>query len=162
MESVMARDQDYPIIRFLAGAFYVLATAALLAGVGTGTFLWLRAEAIKDGIAPPGPLAETLRGYTSSEICLAAVIAVAGGVLCFLLLGSVGQLLAMQRDRAIHSAQQVQLLEDILELNEQSSGSLRNLRVELCDRCGRLASLHKTDDDQWVCRDCRREMRTAS
>jgi hypothetical protein len=76
----------------------------------------------------------------------------------FLVFGSFGQLLAMQRDRSICASVQVILLEDILELNEEAA---HGTRVELCEGCGRLGSLHRIESGQWICRDCRRQLRSA-
>ena len=157
----MAGKRDYPIIRFLVGVSYAMAVLSLVGGLFCAAYLWLRAEALRDGVVFGGPLADALNSYDSSELCLGAA-AVAGGGLCgFLLLGAVGQVLAMQRDRAIHAWAQVRLLEDILELNEEAARAAHPTRVELCEGCGRLGSLHQIESGQWVCRECRRELRSA-
>lgn len=155
------RKRDYPIIRFLIGSFYVLAVASLLGGLLSAGYLWIRAEAIRDGYIFGGPLADALNPYSSSELCLAAAAAAGGGLVAFLVFGAVGQMLAMQRDRSIASAIQVRLLEDILELNEEAAATTEKKRVELCEGCGRLASLHRIESGQWVCRECRRQLRSA-
>jgi hypothetical protein len=68
----------------------------------------------------------------------------------------------MQRDQAIGASLQVQLLEDILELNEEAarSSQVHSSRVELCEGCGRLGSLQQIESGQWICRDCRRQLRS--
>jgi hypothetical protein len=154
----MARKRDYPIIRFLIGSFYGLALLVLLGGLASAAYLWVRAEALKDGVILGGPLATALNAYNSAELCLGAAMTAGGALVAFLLLGAAGQILAMQRDRALAANLQVQLLEDILELNEEAS---RGSRVELCEGCGRLGSLHRIDSGQWVCRDCRTQLRSA-
>jgi hypothetical protein len=155
------RRRDYPIIRFLIGAFYVVAVALLLAGGSGGAYLWVRAEALRDGIIMGGPLAGALTRYDSGDLCLGAAFVACGGFIGFLLVGALAQFLAMERDRAISACLQVQLLEDILELNEEAAVSTHGPRVELCEGCGRLGSLHRIDSGQWVCRDCRRQLRSA-
>lgn len=157
----MNRPRDYPIIRFLIGSLYAIAIAMLLGGLVSGGYLWLHAEALRDGILPRGPLASALNAYDSGQLCLGAAGAIAAGFIGFLLLGAVGQILAIVRDQAINASLQVQLLEDILELNEDVAASARDTRVELCEGCGRLGSLHRIDSGQWVCRDCRRQLRSA-
>jgi len=157
----MVRKRDYPIIRFLVGSFYALAGVMLVGGSVLAGYLWLRAEALRDGVIFGGPLSDALSAYNSSELCLGAAAMAVGGLVGFLLFGAIGQVLAMQRDRAIHASLQVQLLEDILELNEEASRSAHPTRVELCDGCGRLGSLHQIDSGQWVCRECRRQLRSA-
>jgi len=155
----MTRKRSYPIIRFLIRSFYGLAILMLLAGVGMGVYAWLLAEALRDGVILGGPLSEMLHRYTSSELYLLAGSAAAVGLVGFLLFGAVGQILAMNRDRAIDSALQVLLLEDILELNEEAAKSSHRGRVDLCEGCGRLAALQVIESGQWVCRECRRQMR---
>ena len=157
----MTRRRDYPIIRFLVGAFYGLAVLLLLGGLVSAAYLWLRAEALRDGVIFGGPLSDALNAYNSSELCLGAAAMAGGGLVSFLLFGALGQVLAMQRDRTIHASLQVQLLEDILELNEEAARSANPIRVELCEGCGRLGSLHRIDSGQWVCRECRRQLRSA-
>lgn len=157
----MARKSDYPIIRFLIGSFYGLAFVMLAGGLVSGAYLWLRAEALRDGLIPGGPLAGALSAYDSGQLCLGAAAVIGGGLVSFLVFGAFGQILAMQRDRAISSGLQVQLLEDILELNEEVATRPDGARVELCEGCGRLGSLHRIESGQWVCRDCRRQLRSA-
>ena len=154
-----ARSRDYPIIRLLIGALYGMAVLLLAAGVSTGAFLWLRAESISHGVVPRGPLAATLNMLTTDQLYLTAAVAAGGGVVVCVLLAALGQILAMQRDRAINGVLQAQLLEDILELNEQVAST--ESKVELCEGCGRLACLQKIESGQWVCRECRRQLRTA-
>lgn len=158
----MARRYDYPIIRFLIGAFYLLAAVALVGGLGAGLYLWIRAEALRDGILLAGPLSGTLAGYDSTQLYLGAAVAAGGGFIAFILLGACGQLLAMQRDRAVHAAQQVELLEDILDLNEDAVRSAAESRIARCEGCGRPASLARIESGQWVCLNCRRQIRSAS
>ncbi len=157
----LVRKRDYPIIRFLIGCFYGLAVILLGGGLVTAGYLWFRAEAIRDGYIIGGPLADALNPYSASDLCLGAAACAGSGLLAFLMLGAFGQLLAMQRDRSISSALSVQLLEDILEANEQAGTAIKGKRVELCEGCGRLGSLHRIDSGQWVCRECRRQLRTA-
>ncbi len=157
----MARNRDYPIIRFLIGSSYVMAILMLLGGLAAGGYLWLRAEALRDGIIPGGPLAGALNAYDSGQLCLGAAAAAGGGLIGFLVLGAFAQILAIQRDRGINASLQVQLLEDILELNEEVATSSNASRVELCEGCGRLGSLHRIDSGQWICRECRRQLRSA-
>lgn len=157
----MARKRDYPIIRFWIAGLYTLAVVMLIAGLAAGAYLWVRAEALRDGIILGGPLSSALHAYNSAQLCLGAMAAASGGLVGFLLLGAVAQLLGMQRDRAMYSATQVQLLEDILELNEELATSSKDARVEMCEKCGRLASVHRTPAGKWICRDCRRQLRSA-
>lgn len=159
----MARKRDYPIIRFLISSFYGLAVIALLGGLTSAAYLWIRAEALRDGIILGGPLAGDLNSFRSSDLCLGALAAAGGGLVSFLVFGAVGQVLAMQRDRAMAASLQVQLLEDILELNEEAAraSQMHDSRVELCEGCGRLGSLQRIESGQWVCRDCRRQLRSA-
>jgi len=159
----MARKRDYPIIRFLIGSFYALAGVILAGGLGLAAYLWLRAEAIRDGILIGGPLSEILHPFTPAELYLGAALAAGAGLIGFLLFGSMGQVLAMQRDRAIGSSLQIQLLEDILELNEHAAkvSEIHASRVEMCEGCGRLGSLQQIESGQWICRDCRRQLRSA-
>lgn len=158
---MLARNRDYPIIRFIIGSLYATAIVLLLGGLATGGYLWLHAEALRDGIVPRGPVASALNAYDSGQLCVGAAVAVTGGLIAFLLLAAAGQILAIVRDQAINVSLQVQLLEDILELNEDVAVSARGPRVELCEGCGRLGSLHRIDSGQWVCRDCRRQLRSA-
>jgi len=155
----MTRKRDYPIIRFLIRSFYALAILMLLGGVALAVYLWLRAEALRDGVILGGPLSDVLHKYTSSELCLVAAAVAAVGLVGFLLFGALGQMLAMNRDRAMDSALQVLLLEDILELNEEAAKSSYRGRVELCEGCGRLGALQMIESGQWVCRECRRQLR---
>ena len=178
----MARKRDYPIIRLLVIVFHVVAALSLLLGLVCAGYLWLRAELLRDGIPVTGTWwvwGSVLSRYSSSELLLAGSVSAGIGLVLFLMIGAVGQFLAMQRDRAINSANQVRLLEDILELNEQlgaaplpttsTDGSpgapavmaTKTKRVELCEGCGRLGSLHRIDSGQWVCRECRRQLRSA-
>ncbi len=155
----MARKRDYNIIRFLIGSFYTLAIAMLVGCVALAVYLGFRAEALRDGLFIGGPLSDVLRSYSSSELYLAAAIIAAVGLVAFLIFGSMGQILAMTRDRALATSLQVQLLEDILELNEETAKSTHDGRVDLCEGCGRLGSLHRIQSGQWVCRECRRQLR---
>ena len=157
----MARKRDYPIIRFLIRSLYTLAIAALVVGVALAIYLWVRAEALRDGVILGGPLTSALLAHSSGELCLAAAAVAVVGLIGFLLFGSVGQILAMHRDRALDTSLQVMLLEDILELNEEVARSSRDVRVDLCEGCGRLGSLHKIESGQWVCRECRQQLRSA-
>lgn len=159
----MARKRDYPIVRFLIGCFYLLAGVALIGGLASAAYLWLRVESLREGIVLSGPLASALSPYTAAELSWGAVGAVACGVIAFLLLGGVGQLLAMQRDQARAGSLQIQLLEDILELNEEAarSSQMHSSQVDLCEGCGRLGSLQQIESGQWVCRECRRQLRSA-
>lgn len=154
----MARKRDYPLIRFLIRSFYTLAIVSLVVGVSLGIYLWVRAEALRDGMIIGGPLSTALHTYTSSELCLAATMLAVIGLVGFLVFGAIGQMLAMNRDRALDTSLQVMLLEDILELNEEVARSSRDVRVDLCEGCGRLGSLHKIESGQWVCRECGREL----
>jgi hypothetical protein len=160
----LARRRDYPIIRFLVIIFHVLAASALLAGLVFAVYLWIRGELLRDGVVVRGPLADALNRYGSSDLMAGAAVSAGAGLLAFLLLGAVGQFLAMQRDRAINSANQVRLLEDILELNEEigMTTKTKTKRVEMCEGCGRLGSLHRIDSGQWICRECRRQLHSAS
>ena len=157
----MARKRDYAIIRFLIASLYAMAVVILVVGLVSCGYLWLRAEALRDGIIPGGPFSSALNAYDSAQLCLGAAVAVGGGLIGFLLFGACGQILAIQRDQAINASLQVQLLEDILELNEEVATSNTGSRVELCEGCGRLGSLHRIESGQWVCRDCRRQLRSA-
>lgn len=161
MNRMLPRKRDYPIIRFVIGAFYVLALLSLLGGLSSSAYLWIRAEALRGGVLMGGPLSNALNAYNSSQLCLGAVVAAGGGFVIFLLVGAFAQILAMQRDRAIAACLQVQLLEDILEQNEEAVASTQRPRIELCEGCGRLGSLHRIESGQWVCRDCRRQLRSA-
>lgn len=158
----LARRRDYPIIRFLVVILHVLAVVLLLGGLAAAGYLWLRAELLRDGVAMPGPLADALNPYRSDELLLGAVAVAGVGLAAFLVFGAVGQFLAMQRDRAINSANQVRLLEDILELNEAIGVPNKSKRVEMCEGCGRLGSLNRIDSGQWVCRECRRQLRSTA
>ncbi len=153
----MTRRRDYPIIRFLIGSFYGLAILILLGGLFSAAYLWILADAHRGDVVRV-PLSSHV--YDSAELCLGASVIAGAGLVLFLLLGAAGQMLAMQRDRAINASLQVQLLEDILELNEEAVAA-QGSRVELCEGCGRLGSLHRIDSGQWVCRDCRRQLRSA-
>lgn len=138
----------------------MLAILVLLASLLAAGYLWLRAEAQRDGYVLGGPLSDALSPYKSGDLLLGAVAVAGSGLFAFLLLGAIGQFLAMQRDRAINSANQVRLLEDILELNEELGMATKTKRVELCEGCGRLGSLHRIESGQWVCRECRRQLRS--
>lgn len=151
--------RSYPIIRFLIRTFYALALAMLIGGAAIGAYLWWRAEALRDGIVPSGPLSDLLHRYGSSELLLVAAVLTGAGLVGFLVFGAIGQMLAMSRDRALNSALQVLLLEDILELNEEVAKTSRRGRVDLCEGCGRLGSLQEIDSGQWVCRECRHQLR---
>lgn len=133
----------------------------LVAGLASAGYLWIRAELIRDGVVVGGPLADALNPYNSGELCLAAAVAAGIGLGAFILFGAMGQLLAILRDMAISGTLQVQLLEDILELNEAATAKPKPRRIELCEGCGRLGSLDRIESGQWVCRDCRRQLRTA-
>jgi len=159
--ATLARKREYPIIRFLIGSLYAIAVLLLIAGLASGGYLWLRAEALRDGLIPGGPLSNALSAYDSAQLCLAAAAAAGTGLLGFLVFGAFGQILAILRDQAINAALQVQLLEDILELNEHVAAAPASSRVELCEGCGRLGSLHRIDSGQWICRECRRQLRSA-
>lgn len=158
----LARRRDYPIIRFLVTGLHILAVVSLLVCVMAAGYLWLRAEAQRDGYVLGGPLADALSPYKSADLLAGAAVTAGVGLALFLFLGAAGQFLAMQRDRAINSANQVRLLEDILELNEELGITTKTKRVELCEGCGRLGSLHRIDSGQWVCRECRRQLRTTA
>lgn len=140
--------------------FYALGLMTLVGGVVLGISLWLRAEALREGRVADGLLADMLYRYNSSELSLAAAVVASAGLVGFLIFGSVGQILAMHRDRAINSALQVFLLEDILELNEEAAKA-SDSRIELCEGCGRLGALQQIESGQWVCRECRRQFREA-
>lgn len=155
----MTRKRNYPIIRFLIRTFYALAILLLVLGVGLAVYLWLRAEALREGVLLGGPLSDVLHKYSSSGLYLGASIVASVGLVGFLLFGAVGQMMAMNRDRAIAAALQVQLLEDILELNEEAAKSSHRGRVDLCEGCGRLGALQSIESGQWVCRECRRQLR---
>ena len=175
----LARKRDYPIIRFLVIVFHVVAVLSLLLGLVCAGYLWLRAELLRDGIPVTGAWGSVLSRHSSSDLLLAGAAAAGVGLVLFLAIGALGQFLAMQRDRAVNSANQVRLLEDILELNEQLGAvplpatspdgspsasavvAAKTKRVELCEGCGRLGSLHRIDSGQWVCRECRRQLRSA-
>lgn len=157
----MARSTDYPIIRFLAGAFSLLAVVCLVGGLVCGAYLWIRAEALSGGVILSGPLPQALNQFNATELGWAALFVAIGGGLAFLTFGAVGQFLTMQRDRTINAEHQVQLLEDLLELSEEASDSRQTIRVSLCEGCGRLGSLHRIDSGQWICRECRRQIRSA-
>jgi hypothetical protein len=155
----LARKRDYPIIRFLVTMLHVVAFVCLFLGLIAAAYLWLRAEGLRTGSIqspPPGILTQ----YNSSDLLKGAAMAGGIGLLAFIMLGAIGQFLAMQRDRAVNSAHQVRLLEDILELNEELGMTTRTKRVELCEGCGRLGSLHRIESGQWVCRECRRQLRS--
>ena len=157
---MLAQKPHYAIIRLLIGSFYTLAVLLLIGGAAGGVYLWLRrGRGAGDlrSFAVPGPL----NLYTPAQLCLTAGFLALGGLLGFLIFGSFGQLLAMQRDRAINGSLQVQLLEDILEMNEEAALAAHGTRVELCEGCGRLGSLHRIESGQWICRDCRRQLRSA-
>jgi hypothetical protein len=157
----MARKRDYPIIRALIGAFYALAGLMLAGGLILAGYLWFRAEALRDGLLIGGPFSGILHRFSPAELYLGAAIAIGGGLAGFLFLGSIGQVLAMQRDRTLSTMLQVQLLEDILEINEEAArlSQMHASRVELCEGCGRLGSLQQIESGQWVCRDCRHQLR---
>lgn len=155
----MARKRDYAIIRFLIGSFYTLAIVLLIGGVGLAIYLGVRAEALRDGLLISGPMDGMLNTYTSSELYLTAAVVAGTGLVGFLIFGAVGQILAMHRDRALDTSLQVQLLEDILELNEQVAKSTQDVHVDLCEGCGRLGALQSIESGQWICRECRRQLR---
>jgi hypothetical protein len=159
----MARSRDYPIIRFLIGSLYTLAIFFLLAGLASGGYLWVSAEAQRLPNSKPlsGPFGNTLYQAQPDRLCLGAAVLAGGGLVAFLVFGAFGQILAIQRDRAINAALQVQLLEDILEINEEYATASRESKVEICEGCGRLGSLHRIDSGQWVCRVCRVQLRSA-
>ena len=157
----MARKRDYNIIRFLIGSFHTLAIAMLAGGIALAGYLGFRAEALRDGLIIGGPLSDVLHPYNSSELYLAAAATASVGLVGLLVFGSMGQILAMNRDRALATSLQVQLLEDILELNEEAAKSTHDGRVDLCEGCGRLGSLHRIESGQWVCRECRRQLRAS-
>lgn len=156
----LTRKRDYPIIRFLVAMFHTVAIASLVLGASAAAYLWVRAEMLRDGLPLRGPMADALSPYESAELLLGAIASAGTGLFLFLLFGAVGQFLAMQRDRAINSANQVRLLEDILEFNETVGMSNKTRRVELCEGCGRLGSLHRIESGQWVCRECQRQLRS--
>lgn len=158
----LARRRDYPIIRFLVVGLHLLAILFLLLCLVAAGYLWLRAEAERDGYVLGGPLADALSLYRSGDLLLGAAAVAGAGLASFLILGAVGQFLAMQRDRAMNSADQVRLLEDILELNEELGNAQKTKRVDFCEGCGRLASLHRIESGQWVCRECRRQLRSTA
>lgn len=155
---IAARRRAYVIIRLLIAALYGVAIVTLLCGLSLGTYLWFCAEALKDGRAVRGPLEEVISGLDSSQLVLSAGVSAVVGVVGFLILGAFGQLLAMQRDRSINAALQVQLLEDILELNEADASATRLSRIDLCEGCGRLGALQAIESGQWICRECRRQL----
>ncbi|HOA73971.1 MAG TPA: hypothetical protein PL151_14225 [Phycisphaerae bacterium] len=161
-EKRLARKRDYPIIRFLVFGLHALGILCLLLSLLAAGYLWLRAEAQRDGYVLGGPLADALSPYSSQELLLGAAAVAGQGLAAFLIFGAVGQFLAMQRDRTINSANQVRLLEDILELNEEVGLATKTKRVELCEGCGRLGSLHRIESGQWVCRECRRQLRSTA
>lgn len=154
------RKRSYPIIRFLIGSFYALAGVVLVGGLALAIYLWIWAEAAREGVLFGGPLADMFRPLSPAELIVSAASSAGIALVGFLLFGSIAQVLAMQRDRAISSSLQVQLLEDILELNEEAAhtSQLHSSRVELCDGCGRLGSLQQIESGQWICRDCRRQL----
>jgi len=156
----MARKNSYSIIRFLITAFYLLAAVILAGGVGLAVYLAIQASALKNGVIVGGALADLLQRYNSSELYLGAVALAAIGLVGFLVFGAIGQILAMHRQRSIDASVQVQLLGDILELNEEVARSSHAARVDLCEGCGRLGSIQRIQSGQWVCRDCRRELRS--
>ncbi len=158
----MPRSRDYPIVRFLIGSLYAISIMSFLLGLASGAYLWVHAEALRSGVIAGGPLAGTLNGFTTSgQLYQAAAVLAGAGVIGFLVFGAMGQILAIQRDRAINASLQTQLLEDILELNEEITLASRQSRVEICEGCGRLGSLHRIESGQWVCRVCRLQLRTA-
>jgi len=158
----MARSRDYPIVRFLIGTLYAISILSLLLGLATGAYLWFHGEALSSGVIAGGPFATALNRFrTSGQLYQAAAVVAGAGVVGFLLFGAFGQILAIQRDRAINAALQTQLLEDILELNEEVTSATRQSRVEICEGCGRLGSLHRIESGQWVCRVCRLQLRSA-
>ena len=158
-----SRKRDYPIVRFLIGCFYLLAGVCLIGGLAMSAYLWVRAESLRDGIILGGPLASALNPYSTAELCRGAALLAGGSLVAFLLFGGLGQLLAMQRDQAIAGSLQIQLLEDILELNEEAArtNQMRSSHVDLCEGCGRLGSLQQIESGQWICRECRRQLRSA-
>jgi hypothetical protein len=155
------KKRKYGIIRFLIGSFYGLAMLALFLGMGLGGYLVFRAQALIDGVLVGGPLSGLLYQYNSSQLYLGAAAVASIGLVGFLVFGSVGQILAMHRDRAMNASLQVQLLEDILELNEEVAKVAHKGRVDLCDGCGRLGSLQQIESSQWICRECRRQLRAS-
>lgn len=155
------RPHRYAIIRLLTGTFYALGILVLLLGISAGVYLLARAASPQAAAELGGPVVSPLDNYAPGQLRLMAGGAVLLGFLGFLILGAVGQFLSMQRDRAISGALQVQLLEDILELNEEITTAASGTRVEMCEGCGRLGSLHRIDSGQWMCRDCRRQLRSA-
>src|SRR4029450_10476229 len=136
----MTRKRDYAIIRFLIASFFSLAVLFLVSGLASAVYLWLRAEAPREGSGAPWPLSGALSRYDSSDLCLGAAVLASAGLIGFLVLGAFGQALAMQRDRSINASLTVQLLEDILEQNEEAALSVQGTRGELCEGCGRLGS----------------------
>jgi hypothetical protein len=158
----MVRSRDYPIVRFLIGSLYAIGILSLLSGLAGGAYLWVHGEALQTGVLAGGPFASALKPFkTSGQLYQAAAVVAGAGLVGFLLFGAFGQILAIQRDRAINASLQTQLLEDILELNEEITSASRQSRVEICEGCGRLGSLHRIESGQWVCRVCRLQLRTA-
>jgi hypothetical protein len=151
--------QNYPIIGLLIGTFYFLGVLVLMAGLGLAVFLLARGQGADVPLS--GAVVERLNVVAPHQVKVAAGLAAGAGVVALLALGAVGQFLSMQRDRAINAGLQVQLLEDILELNEEVTAAAHGTRVEMCEGCGRLGSLHRIDSGQWMCRDCRRQLRSA-
>ncbi len=157
----MARPRHYPFVRFVIGLCYGLAVAGLLAGLGGGGYLWYRAEAMTSGVVVGGPLYELIGTMPPAQLLLVAIGCAVGGLVAFLLFGTVAQMLSMQRDLSRHAAIHTQLLDSILDQSEEAQAAGKPNRVDLCEGCGRLGALHRIDSGQWVCRECRRQLRTA-
>jgi len=157
----MPRRHDYPIIRFLIGAFYALAAGAFVLALVVAGYLVVLGEALRNGLVIEGPVSQALNRYNSTQLFVAAGATAAAGLVLFLLLGTLGQLLAIQRDGAVNAARQVRLLEDILELNEEVARASSKKRVALCEGCHRLGALERIESGQWICRECRRQIRIA-
>ena len=160
MEATPQKTQ-YAFARAVIGLLHILAVGCLVVGLVVGASVLIVVGGMNDGSAPSGWLAGMLNGLSREALRIVAVVASCGGLTGFALLAGAAQFLKIQRDRAANNTLQVQLLEDILELNEESVTASIQSRVELCEGCGRLASLHRIDSGQWVCRECRRQLRSA-
>lgn len=157
----MARPRHYPFVRFVIALLYALAVVSLLGGIALGSFLWYNAETIAAVPLIAEPLYAGVGSLAPARVLLVAMGSLIAGLSGFLVFGTIAQLLTMQRDLAHNAAVQTQLLDSLLDQNEEALAAGKPSRVDLCEGCGRLGALHRIESGQWICRECRRQLRTA-